>query len=386
MRKKAPVVCRPLSPQKLIFFSACLLSVFLMCGVIRRIRHSYGTELLVYREIPLIPANLLAKYQLAPSSKVDACRPRTGTRTRNLRGCSECPEGKFMLPGWFVCRAFLSCDDIHNNVRVTGSLLHYDNHDHYSAHWEDFKFRFVCPDAAYRGKGSENFVLKLGIFQKHLPIVGYCNKDRCTAAHSGDNDLWRPLSDVLGNPLVEGTNHWYVRFVILYNLLDILSRIHGESELGVFAMCNTDSVEGILHKFLVNDNGIVQVGHVSEFVLVHGSLVGEGIDECPKRNSSSHDSRWSIADPPEMAKFCSTCVRYSLDESAVVPRTTYYDVWAVPDVTQYFLQTVTGGTRLLNYLEGVHQKCKNANPHMRPSMDEVRTAYMDVLWNFIPTT
>ena len=389
MHMKKGLPFRLISQRQVLFLTAAFLSVFLVCSIYNGGWSRSGWELVVYREMPLVPGHVRSTFQLnSPINATTCLLPRSGKPASQK--CKKCAPGKFRLPGWFVCRNFLECSDFHNNVRVRDTLYHYGNHKHYQADWESFQLVLVCSEktSSFANVHSK-LVDKVSTFQNFFQIVGFCSHKACTAYYPYNRGPWTPLLQVVGetswNSQAEGSRHWYARFIIMYNLVEVLSNLHDGLMSGVYAMCNTNSVAAILSKFVVNGNGLVQVAHLNGFIPTQGTFSEQKYTQCTDNSGTPSGGRdGDMLQAPEVSGKHFSHTKLSLDESAVRHQhTMQIDVWLIPDVAQFLLHSVPGGPRILDYLEKIHRQCKFSNPQERPSMDEVRDAYMDVLWYFI---
>ena len=386
MRKRLPF--RLLSQRHVLFLTAAFLSVFLVCSIYNGGWSRGGLELVVYREMPLVPGHIRSTFQLNSPINATTCLPESGKPASQK--CKKCTQGKFRLPGWFVCRNLLECSDFHNNVRVRDTLYLYGNHKHYQADWESFQLILVCSEKTPTFTNVHSkLVDKVSTFQNFFQIVGFCPDKACTAYYPYNRGPWTPLLQVVGgtslNSQAEGFHHWYARLIIMYNLVEVLSNFHDGLMSGVYVMCNANSVAAILSKFVVNGNGLVQVAHLNEFIPTQGVFSEQKYTYCTNNSVALSAGReGDMLQAPEVIEKQFTHAKLSLDESAVRHRhTTQIDVWLIPDVAQFLLHSVHGGPRILDYLEKIHRQCKFINLLERPSMDEVRDAYMDVLWYFI---
>ena len=290
--------------------------------------------------------------------------------------CHACPRGTFSLPGFVVCRKLLDCGTIEEEVRVSKLLVNTGMYVINLAVWRGFTILYACPDvraqAEKRNQLQTDLILKIQAHQKSLLIVGYCLVDACMVLYTAAPLSWYPLANLTLKP--HPHNHWSFRLAVLYRILDLLSHVHSY-EPQAHVLCRRNRITDLLQYFLISDSGEVAIFNFDAFLCLD-SLNHNPLCSGARRNQKNV----SFLMPPEVRHSNQAGRIKSIDQKVESFYTREGDVWVVPDLAEHLLRDVVSGGVVMDYLAAVHQRCKDRDVGMRPTMNSIAAAYKDTIF------
>lgn len=282
--------------------------------------------------------------------------------------CSQCGQGTFSLFHWTSCAKFLSCDDLVTDVRPTSLLWQTHQWRYYAADWNSFRLMYSqkheesLDSIEDIGKAWET-VTELAPQQNLLYPVGSC-ADTKTIVYGIAEDIY-PLMQLDSVLERRKCNNWMVRFKLAIDYVRLLDYLHLHPS-GPYVLCNSHSLDTLLSQFAVSEH--------FELLLSSFENMPSGHDPVVCSRKELHGT--FIA--PEQNWPYGHYKMFNADEQPGYYHTS--DIWKVPDVTESLLGNSKESEKVLNYLVGIHHKCKSTDYTWRPSAKDILTEY-EFIWN-----
>ncbi|CAM9934118.1 unnamed protein product [Lampetra fluviatilis] len=240
-----------------------------------------------------------------------------------------CPRGAFRLPGMARCEPLLGCTEIRGAVRPRGLLGQGAVKQVHLAEW--------------RGLTGPHVV----------QLVGVCEEDDAFVAEHHALGALHTAERVLQG------HGWRTRMEVAMSYVEVLAYLH-ESPLGTRVMCDSNDLAKTLSQFLLTSELRAVASDLDALPRVDR---GAGrLATCGHRQLGGDfvapEQRWPYDDRP-------------FDESAMPGYDEKSDVWKVPDVTDFLLGAARGSDVARFHLFGVHGRCKEREPALRPSAGEL---------------
>lgn len=285
---------------------------------------------------------------------------------RPLSSHNGCPPGHFKMATMKNCTPWLQCDQIKAEVRPLKLIGQGAVKKVYLSEWRGQK---VALSSLSSPEYLDDFLHGLSMLQAlqspHVvQLVGFCLSDRTQITE------YHPMGSLLtlevGLTHFDKHNTWQVRLQLAIDYVSMLAFLHS-SPAGCRVMCDSNSLEKTLSQLLltsqlrlvVNDlDALPQVDH-STGVLVkcgHRELTGDFV---------APEQRWPHSDE-------------EFSDQLMEPYDEKTDIWKIPDVTRYLMGQVPGGDLVHFHLFEIHEKCKQVEPKLRPSAQDVLQVYQSV--------
>ncbi|XP_070539893.1 protein O-mannose kinase-like [Ptychodera flava] len=295
------------------------------------------------------------------------CRQRErifGVQTRRLQACNT---GHFSLPGMEDCHAWLTCDDIDNNVHIKKPIGHGAVKRVYFAEWKGFKVAYCNLTTEVFREDFRHGLKMIKLFQPYdhvVQLVGYCGDAMVLEYHpwhSADN-----LNQILSRSENEHLNTVLFRFILSINYVEIIHFLHTHPA-GVHVMCDSNDIVKTLSQFLIR----------SDFQLILSDLDAlpridpeqENLIKCGHRqlfgNFVAPEQLWPYDDR-------------DFDDDEMPGYDEKTDIWKIPSVVQFILGDVPGSDVLWFHLFKVHRRCREVDPRLRPNTQEILDEYMQI--------
>lgn len=159
------------------------------------------------------------------------------------------------------------------------------------------------------------------------------------------------------------------RLQLCVDYTEILSNLHSSIDGVMYVMCDTNSLEKLLTQYLLSDDVhlvLNDVDSVAEVTLVGGEWRGI---KCGKRELEGE----FVA--PEQKYTGAT----DFDDTEMQTYNEKTDIWKVPDVCNFFLDSGPEATRLQLKLLDIHMACKSSSPRDRPTAMQLMLTYRNLL-------
>lgn len=200
-----------------------------------------------------------------------------------------------------------------------------------------------------------------------VQLLGHCGDVFITEYHKfGTADNLVPL---LETKLSEH-NTLATRFGFCVQYAKLIAFFHS-GPLGTRVMCDSNDLHKTLSQYLVTSDLWLVANDLDALPRVNRT---EGLlIKCGHRELSGDfvapEQRWQLDNMP-------------FDDSIMPGYDEKTDIWKIPDVCDHFLGDVTGADNLRFHLFGVHKQCKQIDPGLRPTAEDVVMKYLRVPENF----
>ncbi|XP_064631116.1 protein O-mannose kinase-like [Lineus longissimus] len=276
-----------------------------------------------------------------------------------------CEHGSFFLPGMKECRSWLTCQDLEKDVHI-GSTV--DRGVVKLVQLADWKGHKVAVNSLTQDEYKADFhhgLEMLKAFQPHARVtqfIGSCDDTFITEYHHFKSAV--QLEQTLQIPQHLQINNLTTRFQLCLDYAEILASLHNSS-IGKRVMCDSNDLQKTLEQYLVTYDIRLIVNDLDALPEVKD---GQGI-KCGHRQLTGDfvapEQLWPYPDVEFSDKDMS-----GYDEKI--------DIWKVPDICLFFIGDKRGTDVLKFHLHKIHTKCKNSNPKLRPSADDLLEEYMRV--------
>lgn len=279
--------------------------------------------------------------------------------------CSPCSKDTFSLSHWTSCSKRLTCDDIQEAVRPSSLLWEDEKWQFFLAEWNGYQVIFTKLKDKYEEEVDMEEVL--GAMQELTPHpnllypIGSCTSTMTIVY--GMMDQVFHLTQLNSFLAKVGCDNWMVRFKLAIDYVRLLNHFHQHSS-GPYILCNSHSIELLLSQFAVSQH--IQLLLANFDNLPYGQLPVVCSQQQLHGDFVAPEQKWPY----------SHLKMFNPDEQPGYFYTS--DIWKVPDVAQALLGDSTESRKILNYLLGIHHRCKNLNHLQRPSASEILTEYESV--------
>ncbi|XP_078467473.1 protein O-mannose kinase [Lampetra planeri] len=274
-----------------------------------------------------------------------------------------CPRGAFRLPGMARCEPLLGCTEIRGAVRPRGLLGQGAVKQVHLAEWRGLTVALArLRDPRYRADMRHGVAMLRGLQGPHVvQLVGVCEEDDAFVAEHHALGALHTAERVLQG------HGWRTRMEVAMSYVEVLAYLH-ESPLGTRVMCDSNDLAKTLSQFLLTSELRAVASDLDALPRVDR---GAGrLATCGHRQLGGDfvapEQRWPYDDRP-------------FDESAMPGYDEKSDVWKVPDVTDFLLGAARGSDVARFHLFGVHGRCKEREPALRPSAGELGRTYRALL-------
>lgn len=303
---------------------------------------------------------------------LDSMYNNNGLQVSSSTGCRP---GHFKMLTMKNCTPLLQCAQINDDVRKLKLVGQGAVKKVYLAEWRSQKVAVsILTVLEYR----EDFVHGLSMLQalqgsKVVQLVGFCLKDHTFVTEYHPLGSLLNLDVVLSQERYLKHNTWQVRLRLAMDYVSILHYLH-TSPIGCRVMCDSNSLEKTLSQFLmtndlhlvVNDlDALPQVDKDNDVFVKcgHRELIGDFV---------APEQLWPFA---KDSKPFSDDLMPGYDEKT--------DIWKIPEVTQFIMGRVSGGDLVHFHLFQIHEECKNKDPTLRPTAQQVLNVYTSVYGNMV---
>ncbi|XP_065822006.1 protein O-mannose kinase-like [Labrus bergylta] len=279
-----------------------------------------------------------------------------------------CPPGHFKMSTMRNCTPWLTCSQITAEVRPLKLIGQGAVKKVYLAEWRGQK---VTLSTLSSPDYLEDFLHGVSMLQalqapQVVQLVGFCLSDSTQVTEYHPLGSLLNLETVLSQEQHHRHNTWQVRLQLAVDYVSILAFLHS-SPAGCRVMCDSNSLEKTLSQVLltpqlhlvVNDlDALPQVDRSSGLLVKcgHRELMGDFV---------APEQRWPFREE-------------AFSDELMAPYDEKTDVWKIPDVTWYLMGRVPGGDLVHFHLFQIHEKCKQVDPKLRPSAQDVVHVYRSV--------
>lgn len=274
----------------------------------------------------------------------------------------ECTANYFILPGMERCNPYLTCADL-SSISIIKRIGSGAVKDVFLGSWESFSvvLSVSVSRSTFVDFMSGIKVLKLLNPSKYVvQLIGYCEQSHVllTEYHPNGN-----AADFFNQSPIESVSDIQsVKFCHQYSL--ILKHLHS-GPAGRRVFCDSNSLEKLLSQLLIRSDLTLVLNDVDALPEV---VKGIGI-KC------GHQQLFGTFVAPEQlwpsSEQFSDALMPGYDEKT--------DIWKSADVCEYFLKRAKDGVVFRYRLFELHNKCKNQDPGLRPSSQELEKEYSIVL-------
>uniref|UniRef100_A0A1B6LZ61 Protein O-mannose kinase n=1 Tax=Graphocephala atropunctata TaxID=36148 RepID=A0A1B6LZ61_9HEMI len=276
-----------------------------------------------------------------------------------IRSEQECPVDQFKLRGMESCRPLIVCEDLHD-IQIIKRLGSGAVKDVFLIDWKGFSLVLSVP---INFTLLEDFmegakVLKLLNPSKHVvQFLGYCNKSHTLLTkYYPMGNAANFFSKILPYSALQG-----IEFCYQYAL--VLNHLHN-GPAGRRVFCDSNSLDKLLSQLLVTSDQSLVLNDVDALPeLVNGT----GIKCGHRRLEGSFvapEQLWNRNDPFKAN------LMPSYNEKT--------DIWKAASVCDYFLNKAKDGVLARYRLYELHLKCKDQEPLLRPTAQELLSEYSKV--------
>ena len=353
----------------ILTLTICLFTLLLVVGWIGQEKEVYDKLLLYQRQLQGYNDHCLRTTESREKIEHKTCP----LGFVSLRGkCSECPHGTFSLPRWTSCVKFLTCEDLMTDVRPTQLLWQTKRWRYVAAEWNSFRVvysqriqydEYESDDSASYTESAWKTATQLAPHQSILYPVGSCPHTN-TLVYSVTDDVY-PLTQLETLLKRNDCDNWMVRFKLAMDYVRLLNYLHLHP-LGPFVLCSSDSLDTLLSQFAISQHFELLLANFDNLPGGHDPVV------CSRR-----ELRGDFVAPEQIWPF-SQYRMFNPDEQPGYFHTS--DLWKAPDVTKWFLGNSRDARNILNYLAGIHHRCKSSDSTLRPSAKEILTEY-ESIWS-----
>lgn len=275
--------------------------------------------------------------------------------------CTPCSPGKFSLDNWIACQPLLGCEQIQHEI-LQKDLLHSLVHWHYfKADWKGYEVIYATFNTLAKTSVDYDTMHLLPLSPNILYPIGFC-KDTGIVIFASNKTFLEP-----GNQVetlfksVPQCDSCEVRLHLAISYIRVLTALH-ESDT---VLCNSRTLPHLLSQLLVSD---------------HFSFVLSAVDNLPRDADGPvlcchRELTGKFVAPEQKWPFGSMKIFNSNEQPRYGKES---DVWKVPAVVDSLLGSSC--EQVLDYLQGIHLKCKNMSPQERPSAREILEDY-EYVWN-----
>ncbi|KAK4290748.1 hypothetical protein Pmani_036378 [Petrolisthes manimaculis] len=256
------------------------------------------------------------------------------------------------------CHPCLSCQDI-NRLNI-GDLIGYGAVKHiYQSTWNNVNVALVFVN---NREYIEDFMHGLQMLRELGPsefvvqLVGFCIEGEVYVTE------YHPLGNALNfHKIFPDTSvSLGKKFQFCVRYVEIIEYLHN-SPAGKRVMCDSNSLNKILEQYLITTTHSLVVNDVDALPEVNGSGIVCGHKEL-NGDFVAPEQRW----PHQGESFVEDEIKL-YDEKV--------DVWKIPPVCNYFLGYSEAAGVFRYDLLPVHEKCRQHNPHSRPTVTDILTDY-----------
>lgn len=274
--------------------------------------------------------------------------------------CIQCPRGKFSLWDWVACQSLLGCDEVQHEVtrrELLHSLVHWQ---YYRAEWSGYDIIYatfntlalshVDYDNIDLFHHTSNVLYPIGACEDASAILFASNQTFVEVGNHFDSFLAsHPTCNTCRKRLHTATSY-----------IHLLTQLHAVN----ITLCNSRTLSHLLSQFLIT----------SDCTLVLSTL-----DNFPQETDGpilchTRELRGKFIAPEQAWPYGVTKI-FNVDEQPRYGHVT--DIWKVPAVVSSLL--TPGCEDVLDYLRGIHLRCKDKNPTRRPTAEEILQEYQQVL-------
>ncbi|XP_060926904.1 protein O-mannose kinase [Limanda limanda] len=201
-----------------------------------------------------------------------------------------------------------------------------------------------------------------------VQLVGFCPEDHTLVTEYQPLGSLLDLDAVFAQEQHRQHNTWQTRLRLATDYVSVLHFLHA-GPAGRRVMCDSNSLEKTLSQLLLTSDFHLVVNDLDALPEVdrsRGSLVRCGHRELTG-DFVAPEQLWPFAD--EGTPFSDELMP-GYDEKT--------DIWKIPDVTWSLMGRVPGGDLVHFHLFQIHEQCKQRDPRLRPSAQEVLTVYRSV--------
>lgn len=286
----------------------------------------------------------------------------------HLSSHDGCPPGHFKMTTMRNCTPWLQCAQIKAEVRTLKLIGQGAVKKVYLSEWRGQK---VALSSLSSPDYLDDFLHGVSMLQAlqdpHVvQLVGFCLSDHTQVTEYHPLGSLLSLEAVLSQPHLHKHNTWQVRLRLALDYVSMLAFLHS-SPAGVRVMCDSNTLEKSLSQLLltsqlhlvVNDlDALPQVDHAAGVLVKCGprELTGDFV---------APEQRWPHAD-------------VAFSDELMAPYDEKTDIWKIPDVTRYLMGRVPGGDLVHFHLFQIHEQCKQVDPKLRPSAQDVLQVYQSV--------
>lgn len=280
-----------------------------------------------------------------------------------------CHYGYFSLPGMKRCYQWLGCEHINTVIEVGDLIGNGAVKMIFKAFWKDFTFalNIASREEYYPDyKHGKSMITRLQPNPHVIQLIGACGTRYLTEYHhltSADKFLHYITSDKYKHH-----DSLELRYQLCMDYLHILDLLHNGS-IGTRVLCDSNDLKKMLSQFLLR----------SDFRLIYNDM-----DALPEVNHTANrlikcghkEITGDFVAPEQLWPYPEK--EFSDDEMPPYDEKT--DIWKIPSIFNYFLDSRTDAASIKLHLFHIHLKCREENPKLRPTVREVITEYKQA-WN-----
>ena len=319
-----------------------------------------------------------ASFRAPPTSSVHLTCP-AGTVARD-GACVACPAGAFSLIGWSACRPLLDCEDVAHDVAMAATpFVNAGRWRYFVSEWNNYVVFF----GKVGRDGDEPVRINLDHIHALLPHpnlaypIGFCEATQSIVLAT-DKTYLEPVSSL--DPMLSRMecDHWSVRFQLALDYVRVLAHLHSNSSTP-HILCNSHSLEHVLSQFLITDELSLVLVALDNLPALPSRDDLENESESNTETCSANELKGEFVSPEQKWPFSQSKVFNPAEQPGSTEKS---DTWKIPPVTRYFLGSSKGSYRVLSLLRGVHARCRQVDPRLRPSASEVLREY-ETVWRIV---
>ena len=299
--------------------------------------------------------------------------------------CVPCPLGKFALEQWVVCTSLLSCNEMNYGIQIGSTLYKVGSWVLHAARWNNYDIIYALLLSSDEGTTFDfKSIQRLILHDSLLYPVGVCSReDKNELLFAWSNGILG-RADQLDSLLLRKAecDNEIVRFKLAMDYVRVLVHLHssgaGHNETQ-FVLCNSHSLSLLLSQFLIMDDMRLVLAALDNLPALNVGTTDHDQREA-KIKCSQDELKGTFIAPEQQWPFKSSKVFNPTQQPGYNEKS---DIWKIPDVTQALLSDSEGASQnIMDMLEVVHRKCKNLEPSLRPTAQQVLQEYQFV-WKLL---
>lgn len=326
----------------------------------------YTSNITFYITLPVCIA-LVFWYLIRYSPDTPICHKDYGGSGRII--CHPaCPPRHFSLPGNSVCERWLTCSDMHSVHFKKGKLIGKGAVKMvYLAEWKGHTIVLnSLANVAYEKDFLHGFSMLTAFqgYQYVTQLLGSCDNNYFTEYHKFGSA--KNIDNILQQARYRELNNIETRLGLCMNYAEIINYFHN-SPIGTRVMCDSNYLEKTLSQYLLR---------------MDLTLIANDLDALPKTNRSAglliRCGRQRIYGDFPAPEQLWPYEDNSTDPEMLPPYDEKTDIWKIPDVCSFFLDSVPGSDGVRFHLFKIHRQCKEDKPALRPTAKAILEKYQEV--------